>query len=175
MKLITIITSLILLSCSTEKPDKMEPDNTLIGNKTIETPIDNISEIGDGTNPVTNEYQNKLLATKQAYPFDKWRAQYNKGLTQYTNENCHKIKKVFDDLISSLIANGSAATEEQKIQLFKIAILKANQLNEEIDGLIETGEREELCELTNKITEACGLEPSKYGGGEGLASEWREW
>jgi hypothetical protein len=38
-----------------------------------------------------------------------------------------------------------------------------------------TIEREDLCELTNTITEACGLNPDDYGSGEGLASEWRDW
>lgn len=120
-------------------------------------------------------YRNKLLATKAFYPFDRWRQNYNEGLPQYTAENCNKIKKVFDDLITSIIEKGANASEEQKKQLFKTAILKTNQLNEEIDGLIETGEREDLCELTDKITLACGLNPDKYGEGEGLASEWREW
>ncbi|OYU96635.1 MAG: hypothetical protein CFE21_09285 [Bacteroidetes bacterium B1(2017)] len=109
------------------------------------------------------------------YPFNKWRESYTEGLTQYTEENCQKIKQVFDDLITSLIEIGNQASEEQKIQLFKRAILKTNQLNEEIDDLIETGEREDLCELTNILTTACGLDPAKYGDGEGLASEWREW
>jgi len=121
------------------------------------------------------EYQNKLLSAKQHYPFKQWRANFNEGLTQYTEENCNRIQRVFDDLIDSLIAAGETAAEEQKVQLFKNAILKTNGLNDEIEGLIETGEREDLCDLTDQITIACGLNPGKYGEGEGLASEWREW
>jgi hypothetical protein len=41
--------------------------------------------------------------------------------------------------------------------------------------MIETGEREELCELFNLMAVDCGIDPGKYGGGEGLASEWRDW
>ena len=66
-------------------------------------------------------------------------------------------------------------SENKKIEIFKRAILATNKLNEEIEGLIETGEREDLCELTDKITIACGLDPTTYGDGEGLASEWRAW
>ena len=115
------------------------------------------------------------MATKEFYPFARWRESFNDGLTQYTKENCNKIQKVFDNLIKALIDAGENASEKQKKELFKIAILKTNQLNNEIEELIETGEREDLCELTDKITTACGLDPQKYGDGEGLASEWREW
>jgi hypothetical protein len=121
------------------------------------------------------EYQTRPLATKQYYPFDNWRESYNEGLTHYTEKNCNAIKKVFDKLINSLIAIGESASEKQKVELFKNAILRTNELNDEIEDLIETGEREDLCDLTNKITLACGLDPEKYGDGEGLASEWREW
>lgn len=129
----------------------------------------------DKSKQIDIDYQNKLFATKEFYPFEKWRDNYSLGLTQYTEENCNKIKKVFDDLITSLIEIGKNASEAQKIKLFQTAILKTNQINEETGDLIETGEREEICELTNKITVACGLDPQKYGDGEGMASEWREW
>ncbi|MFM2225016.1 MAG: hypothetical protein RJA07_1218 [Bacteroidota bacterium] len=121
------------------------------------------------------DYQNKLFAVKEFYPFERWRASYNEGLTQYTKANCDKTKKIFDDLIITLIRIGENASEEQKIACFKTAIFQTNQLNNELEDLIETGEREELCELTNQITIACGLNPYEYGSGEGLASEWREW
>ena len=120
-------------------------------------------------------YQDQLLKAKDSYPFTNWRGYYEQGLTQYTEENCNRIKQFFDELIDSLIAIGPAASEGAKMELFKTAILKTNDLNDEIDGLIETGEREDLCELTDKITVACGLDPARYGDGEGLASEWREW
>lgn len=120
-------------------------------------------------------YQNKLLETKKHYPFDNWRKSFDGGLTQYTEENCTKPKKVFDNLIDDLIEAGENASENDKVELFKKAILKTNQLNDQIEGLIETGEREDLCELTDKIAIACGLNPEKYGDGEGLATEWREW
>lgn len=147
----------------------------LFGKKGSANQLGNKIKNTDKTSQIYIDYKNKLLATKAFYPFERWRQNYNEGLTQYTTENCNKIKKVFDDLITSLVEIGGNAGEEQKKQLFKLAILNTNQLNEEIDGLIETGEREDLCELTDKITIACGLDPHKYGAGEGLASEWREW
>ena len=148
-----VFASIFLLSCA---------DATQSGAKYQDQPID-------------VNYQKKLLATKEAYPFVLWRKRYDYGLTQYTQGNCDKAKKVFDDLIDELINIGEQASEAQKVALFKKAILHTNKLNDQISGLIETEEREELCELTNRITIACGLDPHQYGGGEGLADEWRAW
>jgi hypothetical protein len=121
-------------------------------------------------------YEEKLFQTKGSYPFERWRESFEFGLEQYTKENCDAMRKIFDDLITDLIAKGEMASEEEKIESFRIAIEATNELNEECDEeLIETGEREDLCELTDVITIAAGLDPKKYGEGEGLASEWREW
>jgi hypothetical protein len=124
---------------------------------------------------INMEYQNKLNACKTAYPFKRWRDAFKNGLEQYTETNCNKIESVFDNLITALVTAGENAAEKDKVALFKTAILETNTLNDEIEGLIETGEREDLCELTDIITRACGLDPEKYGAGEGLASEWRDW
>lgn len=132
---------------------------------------------GGGTSiGIDMEYQNKLNATKRYYPFDRWRKAFKDGLEQYTETKCSRARQIFDELIAGLGAIGENASEEKKVALFKTAILATNALNRDCDeALIETGEREELCELTNQITLACGLHPEKYGTGEGLASEWRDW
>ena len=96
-------------------------------------------------------------------------------MPQYTSENCDRAQQVLDTLINELTALGEAAEEKQKVALFEKAVIELNALNEEIDDLIETGEREELCDLFNQITIAAGLDPEKYGDGEGIATEWREW
>lgn len=120
-------------------------------------------------------YSDQLLSAKVFYPFKNWSKRYDSGLVQYTEENCNKAQKIFDDLIDELTGIGANATENQKKELFEKSILALNQLNETVEGLIETEEREELCALINKITIVCGLDPKRYGDGEGLASEWREW
>lgn len=167
--IILAILSFTIYSCDPKQNNKNDMGffNKLFGKK------DSTTQPGNKT--VNVEYQNKLVSAKQFYPFHRWRESYNDGLVQYTQENCDKIKKVFDDLIASLIETGENASEEKKMKLFKVAILKTNDLNEKIEGLIETGEREDLCDLTDKITIACGLNPDNYADGEGLASEWREW
>jgi hypothetical protein len=121
-------------------------------------------------------YAEKLNQTKETYPFTRWREAVEFGLEQYTQENCDRIRKIFDDLIADLIAKGEIASESAKLESFRVAIEATNEMNDEFDGsFIETGEREDLYELTNVITEAVGLNPDNYGEGEGLASEWRDW
>lgn len=120
-------------------------------------------------------YEEKLNQTKNSYPFELWRGRFDDRLEQYTQENCDKARKIFDDLIADLAAKGEAASASEKVESFRIAVEALNELNDEIDDLIETGEREELCELTDVIAAAAGLNPDDYGDGEGLASEWRHW
>jgi hypothetical protein len=166
---IFIVSFIFLVSCNNDTGNGM--------NSQDKTKVEADSNADNNTNAgnINVNYKNKLLDAKQYYPFNRWRESYGNGLTQYTEINCNKAKKIFDDLISDLIAAGENISEEAKVQLFKKAILKTNILNDEIEGLIETGEREDLCELTDKITIACGMDNKKYGDGEGLASEWREW
>jgi hypothetical protein len=118
-------------------------------------------------------YAERLNQTKSHYPFEEW-AQF--GLALYTADNCNEIAKIFDDLIADLISKGENAPETEKVESFRIAIEATNRFNEKFNGaFIETGEREELWELTNIITIAAGLNPENYGEGEGLSDEWREW
>jgi hypothetical protein len=127
-------------------------------------------------NPADPSYRENLNKTKAFYPFESWQNAFNVGLTQYTKSNCNQMRKIFDDLIAELIKIGKDAKEADKLSLFEKAILKINALNDKTGGaLIETEEAEQLVMLTNKIAIACGIDPSKYGYGEGPASEWREW
>lgn len=116
-------------------------------------------------------YAEKINDAKNSYPFARWEAS---GIEMYTAENCAAMRGVFDGLIADLIAKGVDATEAEKIESFKTAIEATNEVDGET-GMVETGEREDLCELTNLISIAAGLDPNDYGSGEGLASEWRDW
>ncbi|HTJ11863.1 MAG TPA: hypothetical protein VL547_07555 [Dinghuibacter sp.] len=121
-------------------------------------------------------YTEKLIEAKAGYPFDNW--QENKveyGMVQYTPENCDRAQAVLDRLIESLIQLGPDTPEPQKVEFFQLAVEALNDLNDEIAGLIETGEREDLCSLFDQIAGAAGIDTNKYGGGDGIASEWREW
>lgn len=164
MRLTPLIIFLISFSCASKGSGRIEAYK--ISNDTIIV-----------ATPKTNNmnYKDQLEATKKYYPFGNWRQSYNDGLEQYTQENCDKAKAVFDTLIANLIALGQDANEKDKAELFKTAVLSLNRLNEEIEDLIETGEREDLCELIDRVTIAAGLNPKSYANGEGIADEWRDW
>ena len=117
------------------------------------------------------DYERRVHAVKKNYPFDRW---FDNGLEQYTRANCDAARRIFDDLLSKLVGFGESAPARDKIACFKAAVEALNQLNDKTE-IIETGEREELCELIDDIGRAVGLNPEDYGGGEGIASEWREW
>ena len=89
----------------------------------------------------------------------------------YTNENikeCEKILSVFINNISSLSDN-----EEMDIitSSVKDTILKLNALNEKCDyNIIETDQREDICELINAVITSKG-----HTVEEDITEEWREW
>lgn len=125
--------------------------------------------------PVTGDLKARLKAAKKLYPFDSWRSGEEHGLDQYSKENCDAAKAIFDRLIKKLTVLGEQGAEAAKLELFREAVEELNALDAEEGNLIETGERDQLCELFNEIARAVGLDPANYGGGEGPASLWRDW
>ena len=121
-------------------------------------------------------YSEKLEMTKKLYPFENWRNNFLEyQMEQYSEENCNAVKNIFETLIDKLRKLEENGYNLEKEKSFKVAILSLNELNEKNDGLIETGEREDLCELIDQITIASGLNPKEYADGEGIADVWREW
>jgi hypothetical protein len=114
-------------------------------------------------------YADRLENTKIDYPFDKWHEAYANGLDQYTDENCERAIIIMDNLIDKLVSLEETALENEKVELFREAVEMLNALNRENDEcLIETEERQDLCLLFDNIASAAGLEPKKYGGGDGI-------
>lgn len=123
-----------------------------------------------------SNYSKKLLKTKELYPFAKWRKNFfDYEMEQYTEVNCNEAKSIFDNLISELIKLGENRSKTKREKCFEDAIISLNNLNENEPGIIETQEREELCELIDQITLASGLNPKNYAEGEGIADLWRDW
>ncbi|AWH75499.1 hypothetical protein DCS32_15410 [Dokdonia sp. Dokd-P16] len=102
-----------------------------------------------------------------------WHENYKDGLEQYTTENCQKAEDIISTLIGKLESNGSL-TKAEKTELIKLSVLQFNEINDSLDGcFIETGEREELCEIFDNIADAIGIDTQEYE--DGIASEWRDW
>lgn len=110
-----------------------------------------------------SEYERLLRATKAKYPFNwLWRRRGS-------------FIAIFDQLIADLLAAGVGASEAQKLACFSRAVAALNQLHKTNPSLIETPEAEALCELGNIVSRAAGLDPAKYGHGEGPISAGRDW
>jgi hypothetical protein len=121
-------------------------------------------------------YTERLNIAKTYYPFEKWRNNFfEHDMDQYSEENCTTAKNVFDSLITKLIEIGENGNKIEKEKCFEIAVKSLNKLNEKDESIIETGEREDLCELIDEITIASGLIPEEYAEGDGIADLWREW
>jgi hypothetical protein len=120
-------------------------------------------------------YAERLEATKEYFPFGLW-ALREEDLDRYTVENCATAEVFFNRLLLRLAAMGETAPEPAKLGAFREAVEALNEFNRSLDhGLIETGEAAEVVELCNVVARVAGLDPARYGGGEGPASLWRDW
>ncbi|WP_374579912.1 hypothetical protein [Pseudoduganella sp.] len=86
----------------------------------------------------------------------------------YPLEKVDECGRIIDSFLAAMAeAHGEAAILAQ----VQKTVLALNALNDECDGaLIETDQREELCELIQDAAEAAGLAP----GGD-VTERWREW
>lgn len=110
---------------------------------------------------------------KDALDIMSWTEKKKDGLEQYTKRNCKKAESILLDCINQL---EKVKQDEYKIKedLIKQCILKLNDFNAKLGGgFIETGEREELCDLFDNIADAVGLDIQDYQ--DGIASRWRTW
>lgn len=120
-----------------------------------------------------SEELSELQSVLKYLTIKDWVEKYEDGLEQYTLENCGKAEQIISSLIHNLERNNEL-TKNEKIELIKCSVLKFNQLNESLDHcFIETGEREELCEIFDNIADSVGINIQEYE--DGIASEWRDW
>jgi len=119
-------------------------------------------------------YADRLNSQRSNFPVAKWRTAGERGWELYSKDKRDRAESNLHELIDGLIHVGEEAPEAKKVALFKKTVEALNELNDETE-MIETGEREDLCELLDQIAADCGIDPGKYGNGEGLATEWRDW
>lgn len=123
--------------------------------------------------PVAETQKTDLQLIRENLDIMSWTEKKEDGMEQYSAKNCKKAEAIILNLISQLekaAANGFAKKEELIMQ----GVLDFNKLNDSLDGtFIETGEREELCDLFDNIADAIGLNVQDYP--DGIASKWREW
>ncbi|MDR3635089.1 MAG: hypothetical protein P4L84_14890 [Isosphaeraceae bacterium] len=79
-------------------------------------------------------------------------------------------RKAFGEAVDALIALGPNPKKRAVATVIRRCVEQLNSLDEQYDGFIETGEREELCREIDELVYAAGLR-----GSSGMADRWREW
>lgn len=88
----------------------------------------------------------------------------------YTDEDIDRCATIVDAYLAKM-AKGSKLPQQIIREAVKNAVLGLNALNEGCDGsLIETDQREELCQLILVAAVQAGLDTD-----EDITEEWREW
>lgn len=97
---------------------------------------------------------------------DEGSSGFEAGYTQDDIDRCAAIIDHFLIILSKTRGDGDAIMEA-----VKEAVLELNTLNDNCDGnLIETDQRETLCELIITAAQDAGLDTD-----EDITEEWREW
>lgn len=123
--------------------------------------------------PIKNDTKSELELIKANLGILDWVGKVEAGLEQYSKNNCKKLEAIISNMISQLELIGSGNVTDKE-EIIKNGVLEINCLNNSLNGcFIETGEREELCDIFDNIAEAAGLDLQAYE--DGIASKWREW
>ena len=89
----------------------------------------------------------------------------------FTAKDVHKCEAILNQYLDSL-ALLSGAADKDIMKCVKKAVVALNKLNEKTDyTLLETDERENICELIQRSAVECGLQNPE----EDITEEWREW
>ena len=90
----------------------------------------------------------------------------------YTQPDIDRCAAIIDELLASLESVPEPKRNGTILKAVKAAVVKLNRLNDRCDGsLIETDQREQLCELIITAARQAGLVSSVYD----ITEEWREW
>jgi len=88
----------------------------------------------------------------------------------YTESDIGKCEVILDGFLAQVVAAGTG-NSDQVMSAVKGAVLALNELNASCDhSLIETDQREQICELIIQASAAAGV-----GSGEDMTEQWREW
>lgn len=90
----------------------------------------------------------------------------------YTEEHVKRCGDIIDDFFGALEKLPADNKHELIMDEVKSVVLRLNQLAEETNGcMIETGQREQLCDIIISAANHAGLVSDVYD----ITEEWREW
>lgn len=89
----------------------------------------------------------------------------------YSKEDVDKCASILDRYLSSVLDPSMRGNRDGIMAAVKATVLELNDLNEECEhSLIETDQREDICELIINAASLAGLD-----GISDVTEEWREW
>jgi hypothetical protein len=90
----------------------------------------------------------------------------------YTQKHIDRCSVIIDEFLALLEKVPEAQKNKYIMAAVKKTVLRLNKLNDGCDGsLLETDQREDICELINTAARHAGLESSA----DDITEEWREW
>lgn len=92
------------------------------------------------------------------------------GEDVYGDEDIERCAAIVDAYLAA-VGGGAKLSEQEILAHVEKAVLDLNELNDKCGGaLIETDQREYLCELILRAARDAGLDTD-----EDITEEWREW
>jgi hypothetical protein len=90
----------------------------------------------------------------------------------YTEEGVNKCAQILMGYLATVFEPSAHGSTKEIMAAVKKAVLELNDLNEECEyGLIETDQREGICELIISAAAEAGLQSEESD----ITEEWREW
>jgi len=116
-----------------------------------------------------NEIKNKVIQGMFSYLEQIDDDNFDPG---YTKDDVNKCSEILTMYLSSVLASEIHGNAFKILDLVKSTVVSLNELNDDCDyNLIETDQREAICELISSAAEKAGLESEEND----ITEEWREW
>ena len=115
-----------------------------------------------------NEFKDQVIESV-VNPMLSFMEEYE--IEDYTSEDVDRCKTVLFNYLEALAHMDSPSDEEIMEQVKKL-VLELNELSEQTDyAMIETDERESICEIIQSSAVECGLTAYE----DDITEQWREW
>ena len=120
---------------------------------------------------ITAENINALMIFMDKIPTSKWKERMLQGDEIFTEDGIAKFEQLLEDFVNQLIKMIHKKNATTIYNSVKKVVNKINAANHNYE-IIDTLEREELCEFINQVVRKAGLDiDSKID----LTEDWRDW